>query len=197
LVPWTFQRAGFRRLPPVGWAAAVLVWGAVIWVNAWPGLGAKFGGGLTALVGALATARFCADAGRKSPPASERRGWRIARDLGIGIALLAVFAVGMIWVDSLRPAAEQTHLGDLARALPGDGSALSTIVARKAEMGVRLLTALPFVITLVVVAPVLVVWYYGAGQRSLEALRERPLLQAGIAGTLVGAAAALLLNDSG
>src|SRR5262249_45109782 len=60
LVPWAAALRGRERLEGPGWALAWVVWLAIIFLLGWPGLGAKFGGALTALVGVLATARLCA-----------------------------------------------------------------------------------------------------------------------------------------
>jgi hypothetical protein len=185
LVPWLFELRRRTRLGTAGWIAAIVVWLVTILVIGWPGLGANFGGALAAVVGAYATARLCAGA---------RLG---ARDLALGSALVIACAALLFWADAHRPAAEQTHLGDLARGMKGDGAGLAAVIRRKAEMNLRLLTAVPFIASLVGVAPVLLLWYHGAGARSIDALRSRPLLAAGIGGTLIGAVAALLLNDSG
>jgi hypothetical protein len=189
LVPWWCQLRGGARLSRGGWIAAVLSWAALIGLIGWPGLGAEFGGALAALLGALAIARFCA----AGAPWTRVR----PREALAAVAAMALLALAVFAVDALRPAAARSHLGDLARGVLEGKGILWPLIRRKAEMNLRLLTAVPFVASLAAVAPVLLLWYYGAGRRSLAGLRARPLVGAGITGTLIAAVAALLLNDSG
>jgi hypothetical protein len=185
VVPWAWQQRGRDRLDLPGWLLAMTLWGVMVFALGWPGLGANFGGALGALVGVLATARLCAS--------GRFRWW----DALLALAAVIAAAVLLFWIDAHRPAGAQTHLAGLLRGVRGDPGLFLEVVRRKIGMGIRLLTAVPFVATLVAVAPVLYLWYHAAGARSLAALKQRPLLAAGIGGTLIGAVAALLMNDSG
>ena len=72
-------------------------------------------------------------------------------------------------IDALRPAQERSHLGDLALRMTGGHGELWEIVRRKLLMNLRLVTAVPFVASMAAVAPVLLLWYHGSGQRSIDA----------------------------
>lgn len=183
LIPWIWQLRGHSHLSPGGWALAALWWLVVVFVLAWPGLGADFGGGVAALIGALAAARLCL-AGRL----------RVSDAIWFAFAA-ALLASGIFYVDLRRGSDAQSHLGVLAQHL--DARVLLGVIQRKLAMNARNLAAGPLAASVVAVAPVLLLWYYGAGDRTRDALRRRPLLAAGLGGTLIGALAALVLNDSG
>ncbi len=64
-------------------------------------------------------------------------------------------------------------------------------------MNLRTLTSDYALVPLVGVAPLLGLWYHGAGRWLCDLLARRPELRAAAGGALVGAWTALLTNDSG
>ena len=121
---------------------------------------------------------------------------RIAMIAGASVGLFALVA----FLDWLRPAASQSHLGRFVQAIL-DGDALD-IVVRKGEQNLRILTGnMP--LTLLVPAALAFVIYVLArptswGSRSLQhAFDSVPTLRPGLIGLLVTLTIGFLINDSG
>ena len=115
--------------------------------------------------------------------------------IGIGtIALLSVFAA----VDLSRPKESRTHLGRIAaKVIDADGGGLATIVARKVNANISILTSSiwTWVIPVAILFFSFLVWRRTGLLRALE---ERvPGLRTGLIGALVAGALGFALNDSG
>lgn len=115
--------------------------------------------------------------------------------IGIGtIALLSLFAA----VDLSRPKESRTHLGRIAaKVIDADSGGLATIVARKVNANISILTSSiwTWVIPVAILFLSFLVWKRTGLLRALE---ERvPGLRAGLIGALVAGALGFALNDSG
>ena len=113
--------------------------------------------------------------------------------------LTVVFFLAIGFFDSLRPVAQQSHLGRFFAAL-GDGGALD-VVMRKAQTNLENI-ALSYLTMLVPLALVGVIWMLSRptsrGSRSLAAsVALAPTLRTGLVAWLVVMTIGFLLNDSG
>lgn len=163
-----------------------ILFAALIIFFAAPSIGSKAGGALTAMVGfAVAIYRFT---GRRV----SRRSVFLA--VGAVIAGVAVLAV----VNYLFPVGEQSHIGRAFNSLfSGDYLAIWQMILRKVTANFYLLQHSPFSTILFLQ---LLIWG-GLFFRNREYLNsihpQTPQIKAGMTGILFGAAAAIVLNDSG
>ncbi|NOU87949.1 hypothetical protein GC102_19565 [Paenibacillus sp. LMG 31460] len=178
-------------------AAALLACGAFLLVTAClaaPSLGANAGGSLSAAVAFGVAGAHCF--------AGER--WRELR-LGRGAALLsALLALGLgaLWLlnsaDSPTAFARESHVGRAFHALhAGHFDQIGQLIERKLRMNVHLLRASAWskvLITSLIVMAVLVLRPRG---RLRLWQHKYPYWMYGFSANMIGAIAALLLNDSG
>ncbi|NRF91095.1 hypothetical protein HQN89_08695 [Paenibacillus frigoriresistens] len=178
-------------------AAALLACGAFLLVTAClaaPSLGANAGGALSAAVAFGVAGAHCF--------AGER--WRELR-LGRGAALLSVLlalGLGALWLlnsaDSPAAFARESHVGRAFQALhAGHFDQIGQLIERKLRMNVHLLRASVWskvLITSLIVMAVLVLRPRGH-LRSWQ--HKYPYWMYGFSANMIGAIAALLLNDSG
>ena len=151
-----------------------------------PGYGADLGGALAAAAGLSATLLLAI---RPRRP--------LLALAGAGVALLAAGIGCFLW-DAWRPPVLRSHIGDFAHAVMQDGwAAAEPMLVRKALMNLRLITSGYALAPIVGVAPLLGLWYHGAGRRLSCQFASRPELRAAVGGSVIGAWAALLFNDSG
>ena len=115
--------------------------------------------------------------------------------IGAGtIGLLAAFAA----VDLARPRESRTHLGRVAaRVVDADGEALVTILARKVNANISILTSSiwTWIIPVAILFLSFLVWRRTRLLRTLET--RVPGLRAGLVGALVAGSLGFALNDSG
>jgi hypothetical protein len=155
-----------------------------------PALGADFGGALSLAIGCLTAASLLRSlrTGRRVPTAF----------VLIGLACVALLAVGLIALDLSRPPIQRTHVGELAaRALDGGWGDVLRVAAGKALLNVQMVLTPYFLGGLAAVAPILAVCYHRLGGRIRSLFQQRPYLRAGLVATQLGAVAAMLLNDTG
>jgi hypothetical protein len=174
-----------QQLARYRWAQAGLFLGLLLLISS-PRYGANFGG---ALVGAAAFIATLALATRPRRP---------LRAVVLAGGALVLAGVGVMVWDALRPAAERTHIGDFAQAVWSTGwSAAAPVLRRKAAMDWRILTSGFALVPIAGVAPLVGLWYRGAGRWVAALLARRPELRAAAGGALVGAWTGLFLKDSG
>lgn len=167
-------RAGVR------WATALLA--LVVVVDGLPLFGADVGGVLSMVPAFGVTVAMW-------------RGWRLrgrvaAAAFAGAAAVLGTFAA----IDLARPAEDRSHLG---RLLAGDGSDLATVLRRKIDANLDVLTAWP-VAMLLPFAYLAVAYLVYRSPGPLGAARTRiPQLTAALAGLGTVAVLGTLLNDSG
>lgn len=157
--------------------------GAILTVTfGYSGLGANFGGGLTAAF-TLAVA------------AGVMAGWRGARLIAAPALALVAAAAAIVCLDLLRPLEAMSHVGRAAlQAQVGGMPWLTALIARKAHMNEVLIGRTSATRLFFMALPVLL----AVSQRPptpvrAVAIQLRPLLLAGVTGSV----AAFLLNDSG
>jgi hypothetical protein len=170
-----------RRIPL--WAPAALC--AVVVIEGLPQFGADFGG-VIASVPAIAVAYA----------AASRRAVRVRRVLVWG-ASGAVAAAGAMLVDAARPANVRTHLGRFAgRVLSGGAPDAFALVQRKAQSNIGLLgSAWIWTVPVAIAAYALLRW---KSPEQLDAtIRDRRMVCAGVAGTLVAGVLGFAVNDTG
>jgi len=146
------------------------------------GLGANFGGGLTAAF-TLAAAAVCLAE------------WRGARAAAAPVLALAVTGVALVGLDLARGGDEMSHVGRAAlHAQAAGASWVASLVARKAHMNEILMGRTVLLKLYLAALPVLLaIGLRPPPSARLEHPGLRPLLLSGV----VGSVAALLLNDSG
>ena len=182
LLMW-LPRTTDARWGRVRWLVAGAWWlGGVIVLGA-PPLGANLGMALAMAAAALTAAALLL--GRKA------RGCLLLG--GVGATALA-FA--LVWGDSLRPAAAQSHLGRFAANARELGwSYVAEVVTGKLGLSLRFLADGYFWFGMGVVALLLGLWYHRAGHRSWRAVA--PPLQVAVVAGGVGGLVALVVNDTG
>jgi hypothetical protein len=173
---------GQRRLPL--WSVLALV--ALLPLMGLPTMGAGFGG-LLAGVPAVGVAIALG------------RGWRITWKAVVLLGLAAgAVAMGISLIDLLRPEEARTHMGRFASdVLALDVGAVTTIVVRKAAAVIASLGVTRWTYFIPIGVAVLVLLLLRPRGVLTEALPKRPLLRAGVWGTLVAGAVGFAVNDSG
>jgi hypothetical protein len=169
----------YRWLQAGAFVALTLLIGA-------PAVGADFGGALAAAAGFSSAILLTRQPGRP-----------VVALAGVLGAVLVAAAVTLAW-DAARPAGERSHIGDFAHTVAiGGWSAAAPVLRGKAAMALRLVSSGFALVPILGVAPLLGLWYHGAGRWLCSLLTQRSELRAAIGGAVVGSWAALLLNDSG
>jgi hypothetical protein len=171
------------RAPPV-WVA--LVFTVLIVAVGLPQFGANFGGILTGMPAAAVTLRVAH---------GKRVTWRWVAAIA---ALTAAAAMAAPLLDLLRPPEVRTHLGRFAQSVAAGGpTTLSLIVRRKiaSQLGSFTTTRWTYFIPPAIAALGVLTW------RPVGVLREvlvgRPMLRAGLCGTVVVGAVGFSVKDSG
>lgn len=173
---------GHRLLPPWGIVALVLLLPLI----GLPSTGADIGGLLAGIPAVGVTIAL-------------GRGLRIRwRTVVILAAVAVLLTVGLSFVDLLRPPEVRTHLGRFAELLAGrDTSQLVTVLERKGAASLNSLTVTRWTYFIPVGIAVLVLLLLRPRGILREVLPQRPLLRAGLWGTLVTAVLGFAVNDSG
>jgi hypothetical protein len=173
---------GARRLPIWAMVAAI----ALLPLIGLPSMGADFGGLLAGVPAVGVTIAL-------------GRGWRIRWRTVVLFALVAgIAAVGLSFVDLLRPPEARTHLGRFAELLAsGDVGELGTIVMRKGAAALNSLTVTRWTYFIPVGLAVLALLLHRPRGVLRDVLPSRPLLRAGLWGTLVAGVLGFAVNDSG
>ncbi len=127
------------------------------------------------------------------------RRWRIRWRTIVAFAVAAVVgALGLSFLDLLRPPDERTHLGRFAATIAsGDTSKIETIIHRKAIAALTSLTVTRWTWFIPIAFAVLVLLLIRPRGILREVLAQRPMLRAGLWGTLVAGALGFAVNDSG
>jgi len=182
-----------------GWAyLSALAVGAALVMLGHPSIGANFGGMISAAVTSLAIAAIVI-ACRPLSHSSRRSGrLRFAALSGLGLAVIGVCAA-LILRDA-RNLEEASHIGRAWRALTqrsGGSGQLAAIALRKLAMNIRLLRYTAW--TQVLIAFLITLGATAACSRGvfLRLRRHHPGFYAAFMGGLVGALAAMAVNDSG
>ena len=180
------RRARDPRRRSLGLGLVAVAFAGVVVVDGLPSLGADVGGVLALVPAGAVVVLLLARA-----PLSWRRVILIA--VGTCVVLLT-FAL----VDLSRPEDSRTHLGRLAaKVLDADDGGVSTVLRRKVEANIGILTSSvwTWVIPIAIAFLSFLVWRRPGSLRQLE---ERvPGLRAGLIGWLVAAIIGFALNDSG
>jgi hypothetical protein len=166
------------------WLGAALV--AIVLMEGLPQLGADFGGVLAGVPALFVV-------------------WLVARDVRVkprmvvGVAAAAAVAGGTLMVlDMLRPPARRTHLGSLAARIADEGfEPLVTIVRRKGEANIHLLIGTRWTWVVPLTAALLALLFWRGRGLLGGTLARRPLLRAGLFGSLTAGIVGMLVNDSG
>ncbi|MGH2759983.1 MAG: hypothetical protein ACRDKJ_10540, partial [Actinomycetota bacterium] len=173
---------GRDRLPL--WAVAACI--ALLPIIGLPSMGADFGGLLAGVPAVGVTIAL-------------GRGWRIRwRTILLLAFAAAVAAIGLSFVDLLRPAETRTHLGRFASLIvDGDLSELGVIVLRKGAAALKSLTVTRWTYFIPVGLAVLALLLIRPRGVLRDVLPERRLLRAGLWGALVAGVLGFAVNDSG
>lgn len=165
-------------------AIALLVWCVIL--DGAPFLGADVGGALTLVPAAGVTAAMLMG----------RRIRLRAIALWGGITVAVVLAFGFL--DLTRPEAKRTHLGRLLADIGDNGlSAFQTVVLRKLNANLSVLTSSVWILMLPVVFAAVAFVFWWAPWR-LRTIRERiPQVPAALAGLITALVLGFALNDSG
>ena len=171
-----------RRTIPL-WAVIALV--ATVAIQGLPQFGADFGGvaaSIPAILVAYAIAR-----GRRV------RLWRVATWAAAG----AVAAVAVALVDAARPPQTRTHLGRFAAdLLSGGAPGVADVVTRKFQSNLAVLGS-AWTLTVPAAAIVAVLLLRRNPHLVHDLLATRPMVAAGLAGTLVAGVVGFAVNDTG
>ena len=166
------------------WLGGALV--AIVLMEGLPQLGADFGGVLAGVPALFVV-------------------WLVARDVRvrprmvIGVfAAAAVASAGLMVLDMLRPPARRTHLGALAARIRDEGlDPLVAIVRRKGEANLHLLIGTRWTWVVPLTAALLALLFWRGRGLLGGTLARRPLLRAGLFGSLVAGIVGMVVNDSG
>jgi hypothetical protein len=166
------------------WLGAALV--AIVLMEGAPQLGADFGGVLAGVPALFVV-------------------WLVARDarvkprMVVGVAAAAAVAAGALMIlDMLRPPARRTHLGALAARIRDEGTdPLMAIVRRKAEANIHLLIGTRWTWVVPLTAALLALLFWRGRGLLGGTLARRPLLRAGLFGSLTAGIVGMVVNDSG
>lgn len=173
---------GQRRLP--AWSIVACI--ALLPLIGLPSMGADFGGLLAGVPAVGVTIAL-------------GRGWRIRYRTVALFGIVAAFAaVGLSFLDRLRPPDARTHLGRFADLLvSGDMGELGTLFQRKGAAALMSLTVTRWTYFIPVGLAVLTLLLIRPRGVLREVLPGRPLLRAGLWGTLVAGVLGFAVNDSG
>lgn len=176
------QLRGQSQLP--GWA--ILACLALLPLIGLPSMGADFGGLLAGVPAVGVTIAL-------------GRGLKIRwRTIALFAVVAAGAALGLSFLDLLRPPDARTHLGRFAATLvEGDFGELGTLVQRKGAAAVMSLTVTRWTYFIPVGLAVLALLLIRPRGVLREVLPHRPLLRAGLWGTLVAGVLGFAVNDSG
>jgi hypothetical protein len=179
-------RARAPRRRTLGLALIALAMAVVVVADGLPSLGSDVGGVLALVPAATVVVLLLAGV---------RMSWTRVALIAFGTgAVLLTFAL----LDLARPEDDRTHLGRLAaKVLHADNGGVSTVLRRKVEANVGILTSSvwTWVIPIAIAFLSFLVWRRPG---SLRAVEERvPGLRAGLIGSLVAAIVGFALNDSG
>jgi hypothetical protein len=176
------QLRGQSRLP--GWAIVACL--ALLPLIGLPSMGADFGGLLAGVPAVGVTVAL-------------GLGWRIRwRTVALFAALATGLALGLSFLDRLRPVEARTHLGRFAETLAtGDFGELGTLLQRKGAAALLSLTVTRWTYFIPVGLAVLTLLLIRPRGVLREVLPHRPLLRAGLWGTLVAGVLGFAVNDSG
>ncbi|MGB9792434.1 MAG: hypothetical protein ACPLTR_07660, partial [Thermacetogeniaceae bacterium] len=159
--------------------SAVVILGAPMW-------GSNFGGLLAALTAFTYT--FCRFLG-------VRLSWKRVM---LGGFIILVLASGFMLWDFSRPPESRSHFGQLIANVEMSGlSALTDVIARKLTMNYRLIRYTIWTRVLLGSLLALGVLFYRPVGIFRKVLANNPAVAIGLEGSLVGAFAALIFNDSG
>ncbi|MBP2708088.1 hypothetical protein JOL79_30350 [Microbispora sp. RL4-1S] len=171
----------------LGVGLVVALGGFAMLLDGWPGVGSDFGG-VIAFVPGIAVAALIVAGKRVS----------IVR-LGAFCVAGGVLVMGIAYLDYLRPAASQTHLGRFVGQVV-DGTFLP-VISRK--LGAMLHTLIsPNLMPVVIAAFAFLIFALlrpGAASAGVlpVAFQRTPMLKAGLLGALVSGVVGMLVNDSG
>lgn len=176
------ELGGRRRLPL--WAVFGLV--LLLPITGLPSMGADFGGllaGLPAVGIAIALGR----------------GWPIRwRTIVLFAAVAVAAAIGLSFIDLLRPPEARTHLGRFAELIvSGDVGELGMVIQRKGTSALNSLTVTRWTYFIPVGLAVLALLLHRPRGVLRDVLPHRPLLRAGLWGTVVAGVLGFAVNDSG
>ena len=151
-----------------------------------PSLGAQSDGILTAPAAFLVTLIFLADI--KMNP----------RNVMLILLIILLAIGGVTFIELLRPAEEQTHIGRAAQQIIDGGAEQGVIIAlRKASMNIKLIKYTIWSRVFIAILLVLTILVYRPVGALKELVNRVPYIMKGMAGIVVGAIIALLINDSG
>ncbi len=126
-----------------------------------------------------------------------RRSVRWPEVIGAVVVVVCLIFAAM-WLDYLRHGSEASHIGRWVAAVRQDGwQAASSVFERKLSMNWMLVRVSLWTDAALAALAVLVVAVVARPGRLVAVLRERPWLTPAIVSSVVGAAAAFALNDSG
>lgn len=165
--------------------AIAVLWVLIAFVLGAPGLGANFGGLLTAVVAFPVTfLAFC----------RVKLSWRV---VVLIVAILALIPVSFAVIDLLRGQGTQSHVGRSFLLAVHDPAIVYDIISRKMAMNFKLFRYTIWSRVLAVgVGGLLLLFYRPVGV--MRIFRSRyPYLFTGFVGVVVTVAAAFLFNDSG
>jgi hypothetical protein len=173
---------GHRSLPLWGMVGCVVLLPLI----GLPSMGADFGGLLAGVPAVGVTIAL-------------GRGWRIRwRTAVLFAAGGAAIALGLSFVDWMRPAETRTHLGRFADLLvTGNLGELGTLIERKGAAAINSLTVTRWTYFIPVGLAVLTLLLLRPRGVLRDVLPGRPLLRAGLWGTLVAGGLGFAVNDSG
>jgi len=173
---------GQKKLP--WWTVLALL--AIVPIDGLPMTGADLGGLLAGIPAVAVTIAL----GRR---------WRLRLRSIVAIGLAAVVgALGLSFLDLLRPPQQRTHLGRFAATIAsGDTAQLETIIHRKAIAALTSLTVTRWTWFIPVGFAVLFLLLIRPRGVLRTVLARRPMLRAGLWGTLVAGALGFAANDSG
>jgi hypothetical protein len=175
---------GARDRATTWWLGAALV--AIVFMEGAPQLGADFGGVLAGIPALFIIWVIVRDA-------------RVRPRMVVGVAAAAAVAGGTLMIlDMLRPAARRTHLGALAARIRDDGlEPLVAIVRRKGEANIHLLIGTRWTWVVPLTAALLALLFWRGRGLLGGTLARRPLLRAGLFGSLTAGIVGMVVNDSG
>lgn len=192
ITAWAAAAHPADRLRGRSLACACAVFLGITVVIGHPGLGANTGGTLAAIAGFGGS---CVAFGQRSLGRGTRRAWVPAA----AIAALAVAAIGaFVWLDSHRPADEQTHMVRAVRTvLQGGPPALGRIVFRKMASNLRLVAWTPWGLPAIPILLLTAVSALRPNRLVARALATAPGLRPAFLGLAAAAIVAFVFNDSG